>query len=101
MSSPPSRPASADPVATFDARAFLGTLTDDPGVYRMLDAEGRPLYVGKAKNLKRRVSSYFQKTGHSPRIALMLQQVAAVEITALAAGAGPPAKRIAARRMWV
>lgn len=66
----------------FDARELLATLTEAPGVYRMLDAGGQVLYVGKAKNLKRRVSSYFQKTGHSPRIALMLQQVAQVETTA-------------------
>jgi excinuclease ABC subunit C len=66
----------------FDAREFLATLTEAPGVYRMLDAEARVLYVGKAKNLKKRVSSYFQKTGQSPRIVLMLQQVANVEITA-------------------
>jgi excinuclease ABC subunit C len=67
---------------SFDSRHFLATLTEAPGVYRMLDASGGVLYVGKAKNLKRRVSSYFQKTGHSPRIALMLQQVAQMEVTA-------------------
>ncbi|MDO8933339.1 MAG: excinuclease ABC subunit UvrC [Rhodocyclaceae bacterium] len=66
----------------FDAREFLATLTESPGVYRMLDAAGQVLYVGKAKNLKKRVGSYFQKTGHSPRIVLMLQQVAGVQITA-------------------
>ena len=66
----------------FDARQFLATLTDAPGVYRMLDGGGAVLYVGKAKNLKKRVSSYFNKGGHSPRIALMLQQVAAMEVTA-------------------
>ncbi|MCX7162285.1 MAG: excinuclease ABC subunit UvrC [Betaproteobacteria bacterium] len=85
MSSAASAPNSARPapaVEGFDSREFLATLTDAPGVYRMLDAEGLVLYVGKAKNLKKRVSSYFQKTGHSPRIALMLQQVAAMEVTA-------------------
>ena len=75
MSSKPSAPP-------FDAKGFLATLTESPGVYRMLDADAKVLYVGKAKNLKKRVSSYFQKTGQSPRISLMLQQVANVEITA-------------------
>ncbi len=68
--------------AAFDAKSFLAALTEAPGVYRMLDRTGKVLYVGKAKNLKKRVSSYFQKTGQSPRIRLMLQQVANVEITA-------------------
>ncbi|HEY8855977.1 MAG TPA: excinuclease ABC subunit UvrC [Rugosibacter sp.] len=74
-----SSPSSA---TNFDSRSFLATLTDAPGVYRMLDTTGGVLYVGKAKNLKRRVASYFQKTVHSPRIALMLQQVAQMEVTA-------------------
>ena len=78
MSSVPSETNSTG----FDAKAFLASLTESPGVYRMLDAEQRVLYVGKAKNLKKRVSSYFQKTGHSPRITLMLQQVAQVDTTA-------------------
>jgi len=68
--------------ASFDSKSFLATLTEAPGVYRMLATDGAVLYVGKAKNLKKRVASYFQKTGHSPRIALMLQQVAAMETTA-------------------
>lgn len=68
--------------ASFDSQSFLATLTEAPGVYRMLAADGTVLYVGKAKNLKKRVSSYFQKSGHSPRITLMLQQVASVETTA-------------------
>ncbi len=79
MSSEPSAPNSPE---VFDAKGFLATLTEAPGVYRMLGADDAVLYVGKAKNLKRRVSSYFQKSGHSPRIALMLQQVAQVETTA-------------------
>lgn len=74
--------SSTSSATSFDSRHFLATLTEAPGVYRMLDASGGVLYVGKAKNLKRRVASYFQKTGHSPRIALMLQQVAQMEVTA-------------------
>ena len=68
--------------AGFDSGEFLASLTEAPGVYRMLDADRAVLYVGKAKNLRKRVASYFAKTGHSPRIALMLQQVAAMEVTA-------------------
>ena len=82
MSSEPSAPNSAEPAAPFDPKEFLATLTESPGVYRMIGADDKVLYVGKAKNLRKRVGSYFLRSGQSPRIALMLQQVARVDITA-------------------
>ncbi len=66
-------------MADFDARAFLKTLTTRPGVYRMLDAEGEVLYVGKAKNLKKRVSSYFTRALNR-RVQIMVSRISTMEI---------------------
>ena len=67
----------------FDPQAFLSTLTRGPGVYRMLDGEGRVLYVGKARSLSKRVASYFRAaTQLDPKTRVLMTQVASVEISA-------------------
>ncbi|MGH8311265.1 MAG: excinuclease ABC subunit UvrC, partial [Steroidobacteraceae bacterium] len=66
----------------FDAKAFVAGLPGLPGVYRMLGDGGEALYVGKAGDLKKRVGSYFRKQDQSPRIRMMLAQVASIEVTA-------------------
>lgn len=65
----------------FDGKAFVLTLPAQPGVYRMLNAAGDVIYVGKAIDLRKRVASYFQKSGLSPRIRLMVSQIAGIETT--------------------
>jgi excinuclease ABC subunit C len=64
--------------------AYLKTLTTGPGVYRMFDARGEVLYVGKARNLKSRVQSYTRPAGHTNRIARMIAAVAAMEFVTTA-----------------
>ena len=65
-------------------RRFWSTLPQTPGVYRMFDAKGDVLYVGKAKNLKARVASYARGQAHSNRIARMISQTAAMEFVTTA-----------------
>jgi excinuclease ABC subunit C len=74
--------AMGTPVDPFDAKAFCRTLTPRAGVYRMLDGRGAVLYVGKARNLRKRVSSYFGARGQvDSRIRSMLGQVRAIDVT--------------------
>jgi excinuclease ABC subunit C len=65
----------------FDAETFLKTLPQRPGVYRMLDGGGAALYVGKARNLKARVTSYFRASGLSAKTMALVARIADVEIT--------------------
>lgn len=65
----------------FDGKAYAGTLSGRPGVYRMLDEAGVVLYVGKARNLKNRVSSYFRGSGQSAKTMAMLNLTRSMEVT--------------------
>ncbi|MGR9035605.1 MAG: excinuclease ABC subunit UvrC [Gammaproteobacteria bacterium] len=65
----------------FDSRSFLNNLTTRPGIYKMLDGQGEIIYIGKAKNLKNRVSSYFKSQNSSIKQQTMISRVGSIEVT--------------------
>lgn len=67
--------------AGFEHKTYLKTLTTRPGVYQMFDTAGELLYVGKAKNLKNRVSSYFRARGLSAKTVALVNKIARIEVT--------------------
>ncbi len=72
-------------MSAFDPKPFLANLSQRPGVYRMIAADGEVLYVGKARNLKNRVSTYFSGSrAHGGRTMAMVAQIASIEVTATA-----------------
>lgn len=68
------------PIPAFDAESFLKTLTKKPGVYRMIDANETILYIGKARILKNRVTSYFRASGLQAKTMAMVAKIARIEI---------------------
>ena len=65
----------------FDGKVFVDSLPGRPGVYRMLDSDGQILYVGKARNLKSRVASYFQPSNVQPKVQALIAKTANMEVT--------------------
>ncbi|MFK8078715.1 MAG: excinuclease ABC subunit UvrC [Granulosicoccus sp.] len=76
-----------EPDTPFDAKAFLRTATTRPGVYRMYNAQDDIIYVGKASNLKSRLSSYFQKTLDNRKTQALVSHIAQVQTTVTASAA--------------
>ncbi|UWQ11444.1 excinuclease ABC subunit UvrC [Aliiroseovarius crassostreae] len=74
----PAPDANSRPAGHEVIQSYLRLLDGSPGVYRMLDEKGRVLYVGKARNLKKRVSNYAKPSGHTARIARMISQTASM-----------------------
>ena len=65
----------------FDSKAFLKTVTSQPGVYRMYDAGGTVIYVGKAKDLKKRLSSYFRSNLASRKTEALVSLIQNIDVT--------------------
>ncbi|AMJ78748.1 excinuclease ABC subunit UvrC [Alteromonas mediterranea] len=68
-------------MSAFDSAAFLKNLTSQPGVYRMYNSQGEVIYVGKAKNLKKRVSSYFRTHLDNAKTRSLVSQIADMDVT--------------------
>ena len=66
---------------SFDSKSFLSRLTRRPGIYQMFNSSGEILYVGKAKNLKNRVSSYFRPTGLNIKTQALVSRIADIQVT--------------------
>ena len=71
----------AVPAPSLDPRRLLAAVDSGPGVYQMLDGEGKTLYVGKARDLKKRLASYFRRRGLPPRTRALMQRVRDVAVT--------------------
>jgi excinuclease ABC subunit C len=65
----------------FDSKAFLSTVTSQPGVYRMYDATGTVIYVGKAKDLKKRLTSYFRTQVGSRKTEVLVSNIQNIDVT--------------------
>lgn len=81
MTSPHRYPPKELTPSVFDAKAFLSDAPKTFGVYQMFDRHGKILYVGKAKNLKNRLSSYFRSTGLTPKTEALVSRIAHIETT--------------------
>ena len=73
--------SSQQPENTFDAKGFIKNLTARPGVYQMLDSQGEIIYIGKAKNLKNRVATYFNNKAASIKQHTMVAKIASITVT--------------------
>ena len=73
--------ADSEQSSNFDHKAFLETVSHRPGVYEMLDHNGKTLYIGKAKNLKNRLASYFRASGLSTKTLVLVGKIADIELT--------------------
>ena len=73
--------AAGKAAVAFDAKSFVDSLPGRPGVYRMLDADGAILYVGKARHLKNRVGTYFQASNVQPKVQALIAKTTSMEVT--------------------
>ena len=66
---------------SFDHTNYIAQLTEKPGVYQMFDSQAELLYVGKAKNLKKRIASYFRSRGLNNKTLSLVKKIARIDVT--------------------